>query len=108
MEERKPSLRQRELSMRLRRFREVRRLSVGEVAEGLMCSATKISRIEDRWWAHYEDLGVGPYFDLEQEAKAITYYSMSYIYGLLQTDGYARAIIRSVYPLMDNQVLKER
>ena len=63
---------------------------------------------EDGWWAHYEDLGVGPYFDLEQEAKSITYYSMSYIYGLLQSDDYARAIIRSVYPLIDDQVLKER
>ena len=33
---------------------------------------------------------------------------MSYIYGLLQSDDYARAIIRSVYPLIDDQVLKER
>jgi hypothetical protein len=63
---------------------------------------------EDGWWAHYEDLGVGPYLDFEQEAKAITYYSMSYIYGLLQSDEYAGAIIRSIYPLMDDQVLKER
>jgi transcriptional regulator with XRE-family HTH domain len=145
MEERKPTLRQRELSMRLRRLREDREFSVGQVAEQLMCSATKVSRIEtgarrvslrdvrdlcqiydvgeqetaqlmdlarrareDGWWARYDDLGVGPYFDLEQEAKAITYYSMSYIYGLLQSDDYARAIIRSVYPLIDDQVLKER
>jgi transcriptional regulator with XRE-family HTH domain len=145
MEETKPTLRQRELSMRLRRLREDREFSVGQVAEQLMCSATKVSRIEtgarrvslrdvrdlcqiyqvseqetaqlmdlarrareDGWWARYDDLGVGPYFDLEQEAKAITYYSMSYIYGLLQSDDYARAIIRSVYPLIDDQVLKER
>jgi transcriptional regulator with XRE-family HTH domain len=145
MEERKATLRQRELSMRLRRLREERALSVGQVADQLMFSASKLSRIEtgarrvnlrdvrdlcqiyavseqeaaqlmdlarrageDGWWAHYEDLGVGPYFDLEQEAKAITYYSMSYIYGLLQSDDYARAIIRGVYPHMDDQVLKER
>src|ERR1700727_2022818 len=145
MEETKPTLRQRELSMRLRGVREDREVSVGKVAEQLMCSATKVSRIEtgarrvslrdvrdlcqiyqvseqetaqlmdlarrareDGWWARYDDLGVGPYFDLEQEAKAITYYSMSYIYGLLQSDDYARAIIRSVYPLIDDQVLKER
>jgi transcriptional regulator with XRE-family HTH domain len=145
MQERKPTLRQRELSMRLRRLREGKKLSVGQVADKLMCSATKVSRIEtgarrvslrdvrdlgqiygvsepeiaqlmdlarrareDGWWAHYDDLGVGPYFDLEQEAKAITYYSMSFIYGLLQTDDYARAIIRGVFPLMDDQVLKER
>jgi transcriptional regulator with XRE-family HTH domain len=145
MQERKPTLRQRELSLRLRRLREAKKLSVGQVAEQLMCSATKISRIEtgarrvnlrdvrdlcqiygvsvpevaelmdlarvareDGWWAHYDDLGVGPYFDLEQEAKAITYYSMSFIYGLLQTDDYAQAIIRGVFPLMNDQVLKER
>ena len=145
MQERKPTLRQRELSMRLRRLREGKKLSVGQVADQLMCSATKVSRIEtgarrvslrdvrdlcqiygvsepemaqlmdlarrareDGWWAHYGDLGVGPYFDLEQEAKAITYYSMSYVYGLLQTDDYAGTIIRSIYPLMDDQVLKER
>jgi transcriptional regulator with XRE-family HTH domain len=145
MEERKPTVRQRDLSMRLRRLREGKKLSVGQVADLLMCSATKVSRIEtgarrvslrdvrdlcqlyqvseqeaaqlmdlarrareDGWWAHYEDLGVGPYLDFEQEAKAITYYSMSYIYGLLQSDEYAGAIIRSIYPLMDDQVLKER
>lgn len=145
MQERKPTLRQRELSMRLRRLREGKKLSVGQVADKLMCSATKVSRIEtgarrvslrdvrdlgqiygvsepeivqlmdlarrareDGWWAHYDDLGVGPYFDLEQEAKAITYYSMSYVHGLLQTDDYARTIIRGVFPLMDDQVLQER
>ncbi len=145
MQERKPTLRQRELSMRLRRLREGKKLSVGQVADKLMCSATKVSRIEtgarrvslrdvrdlcqiygvseseiaqlmdlariareDGWWARYDDLGVGPYFDLEQEAKAITYYSMSFIYGLLQTDDYARAIIRGINPLMDDQVQKER
>jgi transcriptional regulator with XRE-family HTH domain len=146
MEQRKPTLRQRELSMRLRRLREDKaKLSVAQVTDKLMCSATKVSRIEtgarrvslrdvrdlcqiygvgeaetaqlmdlarraleDGWWARYDDLGVGPYFDLEQEAKAITYYSMSFIYGLLQTDEYAGAIIRSIYPLMDEQVLKGR
>ena len=145
MQERKPTLRQRELSLRLRRLREGKKLSVGQVAEKLMCSATKVSRIEtgarrvslrdvrdlgqiygvsepeiaqlmdlarrareDGWWAHYDELGVGPYFDLEQEAKTITYFSMSYVHGLLQTDDYARAIIRGVFPLMDDQVLKGR
>ena len=63
---------------------------------------------EDGWWARYDDLGVGPYFDLEQEAKVITYYSTSFIYGLLQTDDYARAIIRGINPLMDDQEQKER
>src|SRR5882757_5348604 len=115
MEQRKPTLRQRELSMRLRRLREDKaKLSVAQVTDKLMCSATKVSRIEtgarrvslrdvrdlcqiygvgeaetaqlmdlarraleDGWWARYDDLGaeVGPYFDFEQEARSITYYS---------------------------------
>src|ERR1700733_12828182 len=104
MVEENPTVRQRELSIRLRRLREENSLTVGEVAEQLLCSAAKVSRIEtgarrvslrdvrdlcqiygvgdqeaaqlmdlarrareNGWWAHYDDLGVGPYFDLEQE-----------------------------------------
>ena len=145
MAEAHPTVRQRELSMRLRKLREDRKLAIGQVAERLICSVTKISRIETGarrvslrdvrdlcqiyevselemarlmdlarraretgWWAHYVDLGVGPYFDFEQEAKALTYYSMSFVSGLLQTEDYSRAIIRAIYPHMDEQVLKER
>lgn len=147
MAESNPTVRQRELSMRLRKLREERNLTVGEVAELLECSPAKVSRIEtgarrvglpdvrdlcriygvsdhevaqltdlarrareDGWWARYDDLGaeVGPYFDFEQEAKSITYYSMSFIYGPLQSDDYAKAIIRGVNPQIDDQVLKER
>lgn len=141
-----PTARQRELSRRLRLLREERDLTVNGVAEKLLCSATKISRIETSarkaslrdvrdlcelyevteleksqlmdlarearepgWWAHYDDLGiVEPYLGLEQEAKSITYYSMSFVHGLLQTESYARSIIRSINPLMKEQILKER
>jgi len=41
-----PTVRQRELGARLRRLRNEQRLTVEEVAEKLLCSATKISRIE--------------------------------------------------------------
>ncbi|HCU92893.1 MAG TPA: XRE family transcriptional regulator [Actinobacteria bacterium] len=41
-----PTVRQRELGMRLRRFRNAKGLTVEEVAEKLLCSATKISRAE--------------------------------------------------------------
>jgi transcriptional regulator with XRE-family HTH domain len=145
MAEANPTVRQRELSTRLRKLREDKKLAIGQVADLLMCSVTKVSRMEtgarrvslrdvrdlcqiyevsqpeaaqlmdlarrareDGWWAHYDDLGVGPYLDLEQEAKAITYYSMSFVNGLLQTNDYARAIIRAINPQMDDQVLKER
>jgi transcriptional regulator with XRE-family HTH domain len=140
-----PTARQRELSRQLRLLREQRNLTVNGVADLLLCSATKISRIETAarkaslrdvrdlcdlyqvtdtekaqlmelarearepgWWARYDDLSVGPYIGLEQEARSITYYSMIYVHGLLQTEAYARSIIRATYPLMDEQVLKER
>lgn len=141
-----PTARQRELSRQLRMLREERNLTVNGVAEQLLCSAAKISRIETAsrkaslrdvrglcdlyqvndsakaqlmelargarepgWWAPYDDLGNAvPYLGLELEARSITYYSMSFVHGLLQTEAYARAIIRNVNPLMDDQVLKER
>jgi transcriptional regulator with XRE-family HTH domain len=140
-----PTARQRELSRRLRILRDEKGLTLEAVAEKLLCSATKISRIEtskrkaslrdvrdlcevygvtepettqlmslarsareEGWWARYDDLGVGPYLGLEQEAKAITYYSMTYVHGLLQTESYARSIIRAIYPQIAEQILKER
>lgn len=94
-------------------LRDVRDL--GQIYDVSELEATELMDLarrarEDGWWARYDDLGirVGPYFDLEQEAKAITYYSMSFVNGLLQTDGYARAIIGAINPRMDDQVLKER
>jgi transcriptional regulator with XRE-family HTH domain len=141
-----PTARQRELSRRLQMLREAKSLNATEVAEQLLCSSTKISRIETAqrkaslrdvrdlcqlygvpeaetaelmdlarearepgWWARYDDLGnASAYLGLEQEAKSIAYFSMSYIHGLLQTEGYARSIIRSINPLMNEQVLEER
>ena len=41
-----PTMRQRELGMRLRDLRTGQGLTVEEVAEKLLCSATKISRAE--------------------------------------------------------------
>ncbi|HTT54423.1 MAG TPA: helix-turn-helix transcriptional regulator [Streptosporangiaceae bacterium] len=41
-----PTVRQRELGMRLRQLRNARSLTVEEVAAKLLCSATKISRVE--------------------------------------------------------------
>jgi transcriptional regulator with XRE-family HTH domain len=109
-----PTVRQRELGMRLREFRHARELTVEEVGERLLCSATKISRLETGarraslrdvrdlcqiygvtdqaeadglmslarqarepdWWTQYDDLRLDPYISLEQEAVAITSFSM--------------------------------
>jgi transcriptional regulator with XRE-family HTH domain len=140
-----PTARQRELGARLRGFRLEHGMTVEHVANELLCSATKISRLEtgtrrpslrdvrdlcalygldeltsaelmslargareQGWWTRYEDLGLDPYIGLEQEAAAITCYSMSYIPGLMQTASYAGNIIRTIAPKMDSRIAGQR
>ncbi|WP_342455979.1 helix-turn-helix domain-containing protein [Nocardiopsis sp. N85] len=48
------------------------------------------------WWYGYRDvLGAGTYVDMENEASLIRTYQVQYVPGLLQTEAYARAVIRS-------------
>jgi transcriptional regulator with XRE-family HTH domain len=138
-------LRQRELGLRLRRLRLGLGLTVEDVAEKLMCSPAKVSRLETAarrpaprdvrdlcvlyevdeagtaelmqlareareqgWWTQYEDLDLYPYIGLEQEASAITHYGMHYVPALLQTEDYAREIIKAVLPKIAPQVLQDR
>jgi len=140
-----PTVRQRELGTRLRGLRYERGMTVEDVAENLLCSATKISRLEtgarrpslrdvrdlcalyevdestsaefmslargareQGWWTQYEDLNLDPLIGLEQEAAAITCYSMNYIPGLLQTEDYARGIITTIAPKMDPHIVQQR
>jgi transcriptional regulator with XRE-family HTH domain len=140
-----PTVRQRELGKRLRDLRNRHGLTVEDVAEKLLCSATKISRLETGarrpslrdvrdlcrlydvdastsaefmelaratrapvWWTQYEDLNLDPYLGLEQDAVAITCYTMYYVPALLQTEEYARAIIKAIAPKMDPDIYKER
>jgi len=60
------------------------------------------------WWAKYEDLKMDPYLGLEAAAAAITSYTMYYIPALLQTEEYAKEIIKTIAPKMDPQVLLGR
>lgn len=121
-------------------------LTVEEVGERLLCSATKISRLETGarraslrdvrdlcqiygvtdqaeadglmalarqarepgWWTQYDDLRLDPYIGLEQEAVAITSFSMYYVPPLLQTSDYARAIIKSIARKIDPKILDQR
>jgi len=120
-------------------------MTVDEVAAKLLCSPTKISRLETAarrpslrdvrdlcalykvdestsrefmslaqearemaWWTHYEDLNLHPLIGLEQEATAITCYSMFYMPGLLQTEEYSAGIIKTVAPKMDPQIVQQR
>ncbi len=140
-----PTVRQRELGKRLRELRGQHELTVEDVAERLLCSATKVSRLEtgarrpslrdvrdlcllygvdeatatelmglargareQGWWTQYEDLNLDPYIGLEQEAAAITCYSMYYMPALLQTEDYARAIIKAIAPKIDPDIHQQR
>jgi transcriptional regulator with XRE-family HTH domain len=140
-----PTLRQRQLGMRLRRLRNDLGWTVEDVAEKLLCAATKISRIETGtrrpslrdvrdlcrvyevsdsetaelmdlarmarepgWWSRYSDLNLDPYIGLEQAATSITCFSMYYVPALLQTEAYAREIIRAIAPKMDTGIHEQR
>jgi transcriptional regulator with XRE-family HTH domain len=140
-----PTVRQRELGLRLRKIRTQLGLTVEDVAAKLMCSAAKVSRMEtgarrpvprdvrdlcelydldaatsaelmnltrqareQGWWARYEDLDLYPYIGLEQSASSITHYSMSWVHALLQTEDYARAIIKAIVPQISPVVHQQR
>jgi transcriptional regulator with XRE-family HTH domain len=140
-----PTVRQRELGKRLRELRNQHTLTVEDVAEKLLCSATKISRLETGarrpslrdvrdlcalynvdesasvelmslargarepgWWTQYEDLNLDPLIGLEQEAAAITCYSMYYLPALLQTEDYAREIIKIIAPKIASAIHEQR
>lgn len=141
-----PTLRQRELGLRLRELRNRSGLTIEGAAAQLECSATKISRMETAarrsiprdvrdlchiygvtdqaeidelmdlarqarqpgWWTRYSDLQLTPLIGLEQEAIAITSFSMYYVPPLLQTADYARAIIRGIARKMDPGIVDDR
>jgi len=63
---------------------------------------------EQGWWTQYEDLNLDPYIGLEQDAAAITCYSMYYMPALLQTEEYARTIIKAIAPKIDPAIHQQR
>lgn len=140
-----PTVRQRELGLRLRQLRTDLGWTVDDVADKLMCSAAKVSRLEtgarrpmlrdvrdlcelyqvdeataaefmkltrqareQGWWARYDDLNLYPYIGLEQDAQSITAYSLYWLPGLVQSEDYARAIIRAISPKIADEVLEQR
>jgi transcriptional regulator with XRE-family HTH domain len=141
-----PTVRQRELGLRLRELRLMRKMTVEAVAGELLCSTAKISRLEtgarraslrdvrdlcalyqvtnpaDRdylmdlarqsreagWWRQYDDLRLDPFIGLEQEASAITSFSMYYMPALLQTHDYAHAIIQGIAPKTPPKIREQR
>jgi hypothetical protein len=116
------------------------------VASELMCSATKISRMETGtrraslrdvrdlcrvyevtdlaeaeelmdlarrarepgWWTQYDEPILSPLLGLEQEATAITSYSMYFVPALLQTAEYARDLIKAIERKIEATALDRR
>ena len=140
-----PTIRQRELGLRLREFRTAKGLTVEDVAKELLCSPTKVSRAETGarratlrdvrdlcqiygidsetsaelmqlarearqpgWWTKYDDLRIAPYIGMEQAATAITTFGMYYVPALLQSEDYARAMIKGIAPKIEEDILSQR
>jgi transcriptional regulator with XRE-family HTH domain len=61
------------------------------------------------WWTRYTDvLGSGTYVGLEADASALHTYESMFVPGLLQTEDYARAIIRADLAKPDPETLERR
>jgi Domain of unknown function (DUF5753) len=60
------------------------------------------------WWSEYQDLGIGPFIGLENQANRISSYQSCVIPGMFQTGDYARAVIRGVVPQISSSVLDDR
>jgi hypothetical protein len=63
---------------------------------------------EQGWWTEYSDLKLEPYIGLEESDAAITAFSMYFVPALLQTEAYAREMIRAIAPKMDQKVREQR
>jgi hypothetical protein len=81
--------------------------NVDEAAAAELMQLTRQAR-EQGWWTQYDDVNFQPYIGLEQDASAITHYSMAYVPALLQTEDYVRAIIKSVLPGIDPEIHQQR
>jgi transcriptional regulator with XRE-family HTH domain len=60
------------------------------------------------WWTPYRDVFTGSYVALEDEASVMRLYCPELIPGLLQTEHYARAVIRAVRPGYDEESVERR
>jgi transcriptional regulator with XRE-family HTH domain len=145
MAELSPTVRQRELGLRLRELRTAKNLTVEMVARELLCSPTKISRAETAvrratlrdvrdlcriyevdpetsaelmelardayqpgWWAKYDDLKISPLIGMEESATSITTFGMYFLPALLQSEDYARAIVKGIAPKIEEKILDGR
>jgi len=83
----------------------------GITDEGTRESLVQLAREARRrgWWTRYTDvLGSGTYVGLEAEAAGLHTYESMFIPGLLQTEDYARAVIRAGLTRPDPDNLERR
>jgi transcriptional regulator with XRE-family HTH domain len=131
-----PTVRRRRLGQELRRLREQKGMTAEEVAERLLVSQSKISRLENGrrsisqrdvrdlcgvyevadqrmveslmemakdsrqqgWWHSFGDIPYSVYIGLETDAASLRAYDPQVVPGLLQTQGYAEALITGALP----------
>ncbi|MGW0466486.1 helix-turn-helix domain-containing protein [Streptomyces sp. NPDC003027] len=131
-----PTVRRRRLGQELRRLREQKNMTAEQVAERLLVSQSKISRLENGrrsisqrdvrdlcgvyevedervveslmqmakdsrqqgWWHAFGDIPYSVYIGLETDAESLRVYEPQIIPGLLQTHGYAEAVIAGALP----------
>jgi transcriptional regulator with XRE-family HTH domain len=124
------------LGQELRRLREQKNMTAEQVAERLLVSQSKISRLENGrrsisqrdvrdlcgvyevedervveslmqmakdsrqqgWWHAFGDIPYSVYIGLETDAESLRVYEPQIIPGLLQTHGYAEAVIAGALP----------
>jgi len=60
------------------------------------------------WWTNYADVFTGSYVALEDEASLIREWEPQFVPGLLQTQDYAREVIRAGRPHVDEHELRRR
>ncbi|TBO60245.1 XRE family transcriptional regulator [Streptomyces kasugaensis] len=141
-----PTVRRRRLGQELRRLRELKGMTAEEVAERLLVSQSKISRLENGrrsisqrdvrdlcgvyevddhrivdslmqmakdsrqqgWWHAFGDIPYSVYIGLETEAASLRVYESLLLPGLLQTPGYAEAVIPGTVPELAPDQLDKR
>lgn len=131
-----PTVRRRRLGQELRKLREEKGMTAEEVADRLLVSQSKISRLENGrrsisqrdvrdlcgvyevgdhrvveslmqmakesrqqgWWHAFGDIPYSVYIGLETDAASLRIYEPQIVPGLLQTQGYAEAVIAGALP----------
>jgi transcriptional regulator with XRE-family HTH domain len=80
-----------------------------DLTESLMALAKETK--SKGWWLDYADAineGFDVYLGLEEAAERLSWYEAELVPGLLQTDDYARTLIRSDNPTLDEEEIERR